>query len=187
MRYPRTLGVVLLVYKVTPWEVLLRVFRFFLSLSFHVHALIYHISYKIFKIDCTLWITRFLPRSRKYFIHKLQATNSVPLHYLDFESASLFTAQQTQELPKEYLSISYVTYQVIRKNCAVWIQIGYLARIKTVITFITVFDFTPQEENVYCLYTPKCCSFKVFLLVCLFLAWLCFCNLHRCLLFNFSN
>lgn len=168
----------------TPWKVLLRVLRFFLPLSFYVHALIYHRSYKIFKIDNTLWITHFLRRSRKCIIHKLQATNSVPLRDLDFESDSLLTAQQTQEIPVEYLSISYVTYQVIRKNCAVWIQIGYLARIKAGISFITLFAFTLQEENVYCLYTPKCCSFNV-LLAYLFVAWLCFCNLHKCLLFYF--
>jgi hypothetical protein len=118
------------------------VLRFFLSLSFHVHALIYHRSYKIFKIDSTLWITHFLHRSRKYFIHKPQATKSFPLHDLDFESDSLLMAQQTQEMPTEYLSISYVIYQVIRKNCAIWIQIGYLTRIKAGITFVTLFDFT---------------------------------------------
>jgi len=83
-----------------------------------LYALIYHRSYKIFKIDSTLCITHFLPRSRKYCIHKLQATNSFPLHDLDLESDSLFTTQQTQEMSIEYLSISYVTYQVIRKNCA---------------------------------------------------------------------
>jgi hypothetical protein len=40
--------------KETPRDVLLRVLRFFLSLSFHVPELIYHRSYKIFKIDSTL-------------------------------------------------------------------------------------------------------------------------------------